>query len=246
MVRGSWHASKCVVHALYPNEVSGTGQCSPFKNMRKCAFTLIELLVIIAVVALIAALLLPTMGRARESARRAQCANNLRQIGIAMHMYCDDHNGVIPVHSYGPNWYGALAPYLDTTGNPFFAAIYRCPTPSSYWQASGIGLIDTAFALSVPLFRDGTTGVAYNINFLFTVSYQLSNVKNSSGTIYAYDCNDDFVDTYDNWGGTYDSSKGDKYVANRHSGGANILWVDGHVGWLLKDIIINTEEWWYP
>jgi len=79
-------------------------------------FTLIELLVVIAIIAVLIALLLPAVQAAREAARRAQCVNNLKQIGLAVHLYESTH-GVFPPSSQGPVYqFSALArllPFLE-------------------------------------------------------------------------------------------------------------------------------------
>lgn len=115
-------------------------------------FTLIELLVVIAIIAVLIALLLPAVQQARESARRTQCKNNMKQLGLALHNYHDMHN------QFPPGW-------IRRNGGSYNDANY-CNTMDANQQAPWtvflLPLIDQAplfnqFNMSLP-FSDGTNG----------------------------------------------------------------------------------------
>ena len=81
------------------------------------AFTLVELLVVIAIMAILLTLLLPGLASAKRAGRRAACLSNLRQIGLAVHAYAQDHDGSIP---YGPKAppFTSPANFYPSTGAP--------------------------------------------------------------------------------------------------------------------------------
>ena len=92
---------------------------------RRCGFTLIELLVVIAIIAVLIALLLPAVQMAREAARRSQCVNNLKQLGVAMHNYHDTHD-TLPWGQGPLNWndwsaFPFMLPYMEQA--PLYNAI---------------------------------------------------------------------------------------------------------------------------
>jgi len=105
-------------------------------------FTLIELLVVIAIIAILIALLLPAVQQAREAARRTQCRNKLKQLGLALHNYHDAFT-TFPIGTQwnaNPNWRIGILPYLDQ------APLYNSLNLSSGFMAhNGMGSNDILY-----------------------------------------------------------------------------------------------------
>ncbi len=97
--------------------------------MRRRGFTLVELMVVIAIIGMLVGLLIPAVQASCAAARRTQCINNLRQVGIGIHMFANSHHGRFPetIHAniYGSpskSWVYTLAPYMEDVD-----AIRVCP-----------------------------------------------------------------------------------------------------------------------
>ncbi|HWQ90563.1 MAG TPA: type II secretion system protein [Clostridia bacterium] len=108
----------------------------PARSKQRAAFTLIELLVVIAIIGILASLLLPVLSRAKRSAHTAACISNLRQIGLALNLYIQDHNnrlpscGMLPSLCQNSNQLPltvVLQPYLQAK------TIFQCPADRTFF-----------------------------------------------------------------------------------------------------------------
>lgn len=144
---------------------------------RAKAFTLVELLVVIAIIAILASMLLPALGRAKEDAIRVRCVNNAKQLGLAMQMYGDDNNSLLP-SAHGtvpwgatnpPPWVQPLAAYYNNTN------ILTCP---SYCQLYSKNPVNYFMGSRQVFINTGTDGSVAGKSILLPAQYILSGDNN--------------------------------------------------------------------
>ncbi len=113
--------------------VGGAGhiRTAPSRPVARHGFTLIELLVVIAIIAILAAMLLPSLAKAKETAHRVSCVNNLKQLVVAGIMYGDDNKGNLPLRSTVIRWPSAIYENFKNL------KVLRCPSDGPGIPATG-------------------------------------------------------------------------------------------------------------
>ena len=224
--------------------------------------TLIEPLVVIAIIGILASMPLPTLGRAKESAYRIKCVNNLRQLGLALQYYADDHNGFFPPRRNAVRWPTLLYDGYKTTN------LLVCPTDRLTGSpATGGGSGNTPDQAERSYFINGWNdyfhrslpAAEWNQYMAGTHpngSIRETAIRRPSDTIAfgekKHDAMDYFMDMFEQGSGEWAGNDQDRAEHGRHSGrtpnarggGSNFAFADHSVRYLRYGNSVNPLNLW--
>ena len=206
---------------------------------RRAAFTLIELLTVIAIIAILASMLLPSLSRAREMARRTSCNSNMRQLGLAVAQYTQDYDERLPPAAVGPDGENKLGGWI------YYSKFGTSPSTSAKFDPSKGAIYTYLKSSQVFVCPDDTNGQnngdSYAINScaLTSITTGVSGAK----TLAAFDEVSKWMlfSEENTWQDTTD----DGYqliitnkFSSRHTDGSIINFMDGHTKWYRTEKIL--------
>jgi prepilin-type N-terminal cleavage/methylation domain-containing protein/prepilin-type processing-associated H-X9-DG protein len=217
-------------------------------------FTLIELLVVIAIIAILAGMLLPALARAKESGKRISCANDLRQLAVALVMYVDDNEGLCPPPVLPNAWPARLYDYYQTE------KILVCPsdgpgTPATYNTSTLRG--DIAPRSYIMNNWNDYYSVTYNVMSFSQISaialtntFKFDNIKVTSETIVFGEKENtsphlhmDFMETAEGNDFT-EVDQGKHGALGNRSGGSNYAFADGSTRYIAYGRAVAPQNLW--
>jgi prepilin-type N-terminal cleavage/methylation domain-containing protein/prepilin-type processing-associated H-X9-DG protein len=197
-------------------------------SRERVGFTLVELLAVIAIMAVLASIVIVSIGSIRSAAGTSRCASNLRQLGVVVILYSQDHKGAaVPPNYYNALTTGGYLPVITQSDMQAHAGVWACPSDEAVRSTISATPIDNV-SYVVNCQRVGLPPEYWNVSKLTKVS----DVENPGRIIY-------FSDAKSSSGGTkwwITKASANWNIDLRHGGKAHALFFDGHLESILEPV----------